>query len=233
MSNELSYNKNKKRALLVIAKRPHPGQTKTRLTPSLSAGQASQLYECFLRDTLDLARAVRDVTRFILYTPTCESAYFAKLAPDFALLAQTGGNLGERLDNAIVHCLNNGFRQVVIMNSDGPTLPAAHVAQAFTLLNKSEAVFGPSEDGGYYLVGLTRPQPRLLREVQMSTPAVLQDTLTLAREEGVPVSLLPRWYDVDTISDLERLALELRKQSSGIAQHTRTFLSCLEEWQIV
>ncbi len=214
-----------KRALLVIAKRPHPGQTKTRLTPPLSPEQAAQLYECFLLDTLDLARAVPGVDRFILYTPINEAAYFTQLAPDFRLLVQNGHTLGERLDNALTSCLNNEFDQVVIINSDGPTLPATHIIQAFTLLEQTEAVFGPSEDGGYYLIGLTQPQPHLLRKVQMSTPIVLKDTLMLAKKEKVKVSLLPKWYDVDTSDDLQRLIRELEDLPNGLATNTKSFLS--------
>lgn len=211
-------------ALLVIAKCPRPGQTKTRLTPPLLPQQAAHLYECFLRDTLELARAVPNVTRFILYAPAHESAYFSRLAPDFRLLPQTGQSLGERLDNALTHSLSNGYDQVVIMNSDGPTLPIHYLKQAFNRLNQHDAVFGPSEDGGYYLVGLTRPQPRLLREVKMSTPTVLADTLALARIEKVNVSLLPKWYDIDTITDVQRLARELGQTPPGTAPHTRKFL---------
>ena len=217
-----------KRALLVIAKRPQPGRTKTRLTPPLTPEQAAQLYDCFLRDTLDLARSVPAVARFILYTPANRSPYFGGRAPDFALLAQSGNDLGERLDNALTHCLHHGFDQAVIVNSDGPTLPAAYIVRAFHLLNKAEAVFGPSDDGGYYLVGVTRPQSRLLRQVQMSTPTVLQDTLVLAKEEKVRVSLLPGWYDVDTIADFQRLGRELQQATTGVAQHTQAFLRRLE-----
>ncbi len=216
-----------KRALLVITKRPQAGQTKTRLSPPLLPEQAAQLYECFLRDTLDLTRQVPDVNRFILYFPLHESLYFQKLAPDFKLLAQEGTNLGERLNNALTHTLDNGFEQVVIINSDGPTLPPAHIKQAFNMLTNSEAVFGPAIDGGYYLIGLTRPQPRLVLEVKMSTPSVLQDTLAIAQEEKIEVSLLPEWYDIDTINDLKQLRPELQGLSNGVAQHTRQFLISL------
>jgi len=216
------------RALLIIAKKPQAGRTKTRLSPPLSAVQAARLFESLLRDTLALARAVPDVERFILYTPPGQSDYFRQLAPDFKRLAQQGNSLGERLDNALTHCLKNGFEQVVIMNSDGPTLPVRYLTQAFAHLASNEAVFGPAEDGGYYLVGLTRPRPRLLREVQMSTPTVLQDTLALAREENVSVSLLPPWYDVDTIEDLRRMAGTLQESTNGTAPHTRRFLRKLD-----
>jgi rSAM/selenodomain-associated transferase 1 len=181
-----------------------------------------------LRDTLDLARKLTEVRRFILFAPANESAYFSALAPDFDLLAQSGRELGQRLDNALTSCLKTGFKRVVVMNSDGPTLPPTYLRQAFALLDQTEAVFGPADDGGYYLVGLTRPQPRLLREVQMSTPAVLQDTLALANEDGVQVSLLPEWYDIDTINDLRRLLSDMQRLPDEVASHTRSFLRYLE-----
>src|SRR5262245_52760273 len=125
------------RALLLIAKRPTPGQTKTRLTPPLTFEQATALYEAFLRDTIEIARAVPDVTRLINYLPTEADHYFRALAPDFDLLPQIGDQLGERLDHALTHCLQNGFRQAVIMDTDSPTLPAANLIQAFAELERA------------------------------------------------------------------------------------------------
>jgi rSAM/selenodomain-associated transferase 1 len=221
--------KEMKRALLVIAKRPTPGQTKTRLSPPLSAEQASRLYECFLHDTLDLARAVPDVTRLIAYLPSGEADYFRELAPDFGLVLQRGASLGERLDNALAHCLCDGFDRAVIMDSDSPTLPSAYVVRAFDLLDGADVVLGPCEDGGYYLVGLNRPQPRLLRGVRMSTPNVLRDTLALAEEVGLRVAFAPTWYDVDTARDLRRVDDELRTAKNGLAHHTRELLRVKRE----
>ncbi len=215
-------------ALLVIAKRPAPGQTKTRLTPPLSPEQAAQLYECFLQDTLAVARAVPGTARLINYAPSDAAGYFSELAADFGRLPQVGADLGERLDHALTHCLTDGFRRAVIMDSDSPTLPAAYLVQAFEALETADVVLGPCEDGGYYLIGLTRPQPRLLREVQMSTPRVLEDTLALARAVGLRVALLPRWYDVDTAVELEWLRADLQRGHPG-APHTRRFLSALSE----
>ena len=214
-------------ALLVIAKRPAPGRAKTRLTPPFSHAEAAQLYECFLRDTLDLARAVPGVARLIHYAPLGAAGYFQQLAPDFGLTPQIGDSLGERLDNVLTHCLGDGFPRAVIMDSDSPTLPAEYVGRAFAMLDDADVVFGPCDDGGYYLIGLTRPRPRLLREVQMSTPNVLRDTLALAEQEGLRVALLPTWYDVDTVQELGRLQLELRAAADGTALHTRAMLSSI------
>ncbi len=193
-------------ALLVVAKRPAAGQTKTRLTPPLSPEQAAALYECLLRDTLDLIRRVPDVQPAIAFLPEDAEGYFAALAPDFELFPQEGPDLGARLDNALSHTLSRGYERVAIMNSDGPTLPVASLTAAFEALgNGADVVLGPADDGGYYLIGLKRPAPRLLREVRMSTPTVLADTLALAAEEGLRVALLPIWYDVDDVASLERL----------------------------
>lgn len=213
-----------KNALLVIAKRPTPGQTKTRLTPPLSAEHAAELYGYFLQDTLDLARAVPNVTRFIAYAPIGAEKYFTRLAPDYALVPQIGDDLGERLDNALTQCLRDGFGRAVIMDSDSPTLPTRYVADAFDALNDADVVLGPCDDGGYYLIGLKQPQPHLLREVKMSTPNVLRDTLAIARELNLRVALTERWFDVDTTTELEHLREELRSSKNGTAPHTRKFL---------
>lgn len=214
-------------ALLVIAKQPASGQTKTRLTPPLSPQQAAQLYDCFLRDTLDIARAVPGVTRLVYYAPDDAAGYFQTLAPDFELTQQCGAGLGERLDHALSHFLALGFERVVVMDSDSPTLPPGYVAQAFGALADHDVVLGPCEDGGYYLIGLTRPQPRLLREVRMSQPNVLRDTLDLAEQAGLRAALLPPWYDVDTIQALARLQTELLENTGRPATQTRALLSSL------
>ena len=212
-------------ALLVVAKRPAPGRTKTRLTPPLSPEQAAALYECFLRDTLDLVRRLPDVAPAIAYLPAEERAYFEALAPDFELVLQEGADLGERLDNALTRLLMAGYQHVAIMNSDGPTLPLACLTGAFdALAGGADVVLGPCDDGGYYLIGLKQPAPRLLREVRMSTPNVLSDTLAIAAEEGLTVELLPTWYDVDDAESLERLKAELTGAPAHVAPHTQAFL---------
>jgi rSAM/selenodomain-associated transferase 1 len=214
-------------ALLVIAKRPAPGQTKTRLSPPLLPEQAAALYECFLRDTLEVARAVPGVTRLAHYAPDSAADYFAQLAPDFGQRPQVGDSLGPRLDQVLTRCLAEGFERAVIMDSDSPTLPAAYVAQAFTELDRADVVLGPCEDGGYYLIGLKQPLPRLLREVPMSTPHVLRDTVALADQLGLRVALLPGWYDVDTAQELERLRADLAAGAASAALHTRAYLARL------
>ena len=114
------------------------------------------------------------------------------------------------------------------MDSDSPTLPAGYVQEAFARLDAADVVIGPCRDGGYYLIGMKQPQPRLLQEVEMSTPRVLVDTLALAAAMGVTVSLLPEWYDVDTGAELDHLAAEIAAlDGDSRALHTRRCLAHL------
>jgi|SRR5215207_9616150 len=216
----------KPNTLLVVAKQPTPGQTKTRLCPPLSYVQAADLYECFLRDTLDIMRQVGSVQCKIGFLPEDAQGYFQQLAPDMELACQRGASLGERLDYLLTEALANGARRVVVMDSDSPTLPPAYISQAFDQLTDVDVVLGPTRDGGYYLIGMKQPQSHLLRQVQMSTPHVLADTQALAEATGLAISLLPAWYDVDTINDLHRLDEEITTlRENRTATATRDWLT--------
>ena len=181
-------------------------------------------------DTLDLMRQVPDVRPVIAYLPAEAQAYFTGLAPDFEHILQSGPDLGARLDNALTEYLRRGYEHVAIMNSDGPTLPVACLVAAFEhLAGGADVVLGPADDGGYYLIGLKRPAPRLLREVRMSTPHVTADILALAAEEGLKVALLPTWYDVDTAENLVRLRADL-VSAPDVAPQTRGWLESCQIW---
>jgi rSAM/selenodomain-associated transferase 1 len=215
------------RALIVMAKEPSPGGTKTRLSPPLTARQAADLYRCFLLDTLDLVRRVTAVQPVIAYAPPGAAPFFRDLAPPgFDLIPQAGTDLGERLDRVVADCLQRGFRQAVIIASDSPTIPVTILEQAVAELDDPavDVVLGPCDDGGYYLVGLKRRCPALFRGIVMSTATVLEETLARAAEGGLHVACLPPWYDVDTYDDLARLERELCAAPDHPARRTRAFL---------
>jgi hypothetical protein len=216
------------KALLVMAKRPSPARTKTRLAAILGSTEAAELYACFLLDILALARSIPGISPFVAHAPPDDGteAYFRHLAPDFGVIPQLGDTLGERLDMVMSSCFQNGFGQVVAMNSDSPTLPAEYLMDAFSRLDDpaTDVVLGPCDDGGYYLIGWKRPHPRLVQDVPMSTDHVLDDTIAIAEEEKLRLSLLPTWYDVDEITELERVRQDLLA-NPDIARHTRDFLS--------
>src|SRR5258708_18422361 len=149
-------------ALALMAKVPFAGPVKTRLTPPLSPEEAATLSTCFLRDmTTNLFGMNGDGTEgVVLYTPANAEGFLHDLLPDgFKLVAQRGETLGERLVNAATDLLSNGFESVCLINSDSPTLPAEILETAASLLAQDgdRVVLGPSEDGGYYLIGLKHP----------------------------------------------------------------------------
>jgi glycosyltransferase A (GT-A) superfamily protein (DUF2064 family) len=170
-------------------------------------------------------RRVDKVQRVIAYLPSEAEEHFHHLAPDFQLTPQDGNDLGIRLDNALSLYLSRGCERAVIMDSDSPTLPPAYLSQAFAVLKDgADVTLGPCDDGGYYLIGIKKPAPRLLREVRMSTSTVAADTIAMAKEEGLCVTLLPTWYDVDDVDSLLRLVKELETVDHQVASHTRQFL---------
>lgn len=215
----------RRQALVVMAKRPSPGSTKTRLTPPLTPESAAALYECFLLDALDLARSIPGVTPLIAVSPPDATEYFRTIAPDVRQVPQLGTSLADRLCHVLTQCLEDRYDNVVAVNSDSPTLPSSLVIEAFERLSDEtvDMVLGPTDDGGYYLIGWKRAYPELVRGVTMSTPHVLRDTLDLATASDVSVSLLETWYDVDEPADLDRLGTDLAA-SPERGHITRKFL---------
>ncbi len=222
-------NHDRRRAILIMAKQPIAGSSKTRLQPAVSADEAADLARCFLLDAVDCcveaARRTDGIEVGIAGAPADAEPYFAELAPAAAFTPQVGDDLSQRLDHVLTEAVAGGVDQVVAINSDSPTMPPALLTEAFARLDRPDVdvVLGPAEDGGYYLIGWKKPNGRLVRSVPMSTPTVLADTLEVAADEGLAVELLPAWYDVDEPQDLERLRADLAA-GRFCGRHTSRFL---------
>ena len=121
---------------------------------------------------------------------------------------QRGDTLGERLDAALGDLRERGFDQSFAIGSDSPDLPEGHLTAAFDLLDDdaTDVVFGPTEDGGYYVIGWKKPWPHVVTTIEMSTSSVLTDSLVAASSVGAQVALCPAWYDVDDPVDVTRLS---------------------------
>ncbi|MGE5357584.1 MAG: TIGR04282 family arsenosugar biosynthesis glycosyltransferase [Bacteroidales bacterium] len=212
--------------VVVMAKRPEPGRTKTRLCPPLSPSDAAELYEAMLGDTIALAAAARGAQLAIAVTPASALDVWRPDVPEGTLiLGIDGPTIGECLETAATELFNRGCSPVMAVNSDGPTLPRGRIEAACALLDTHDVVLGPSDDGGYYLIGLARPQPTLFRDVPWSTPVVADLTRSRARELELSFAELPRWYDVDTAADLHRLRVELASLPADVAPRTRRFFA--------
>jgi uncharacterized protein len=176
--------------------------------------------------------AVTDACGIAVYTPVgAESAYTEILPADFRLLPQRGDKFGERLYFAVEDLFKCGFESVCLIDSDSPTVPSENFAAAVELLSTraDRVVLGPSDDGGYYMIGLKKPHRHLFEQIDWSTERVLNQTIRRANEIGLEVKLLPNGYDVDDDASLRRLCTDLRGEQAedGPAPITRKFLTDL------
>ncbi len=214
-----------KKALIIFAKCPVPGQVKTRLAPLLSPAESAELYRCMLEDTVAKAASLDGVDKFLFYEGEAAVPHYFEQAPHgMPLVLQEGETLGERMAAAFRQIFAAGFGTAVIIGTDSPDLPVSYIEKAYGLLEggETDAVFGPSADGGYYLLGMRALHTALFHEIPWSSADVLRESLRQADEAGLKVSLLPPWHDVDLPEDLARP--ELVDENNG-APLTRAFLT--------
>jgi len=225
-------------ALAVMAKAPRVGQVKTRLSPPLTLEQSAALNSQFLRDTTENLATVARGAGLISYTPVGEEDLFDGLLPEtFALVPQRGNTFGERLLAAAEDILTIGYGAVCLIDSDSPTVPTAAYEQAVEALLApgDRVVLGPSDDGGYYLIGLKHAHREPFERIAWSTEHVLEQTLDRCGEVGLEVVLLPTWYDVDDAATLDMLKAELLEDVAPEfatmqgyeAHHTRELMAAM------
>jgi rSAM/selenodomain-associated transferase 1 len=198
-----------------MAKASIPGHTKTRLIPALGAEQAAELNTAFLKDIADnlqTAAQLASISPWIAYAPAASEQFFRNTFPDkIGLIEAVRSNFGDCLIHALETLLNDGFGSACVLNSDSPTLPPAYLVTAATVLAAAgdRMVIGPSIDGGYYLLGVKQVHRRLFEDIEWSTKRVFEQTTERAREIGLPVVVLPVWYDIDEVETLDILRGEL------------------------
>ena len=216
-----------RRSIVVVGKSPEPGLAKTRLCPPLTLKQAADLYSAFLHDSVQVARSVKwDRVSVIHPTrPGTRAALGSLLPADVRLVAQRGDGLQAALTDAFQRDLGDGFDQVVLVGSDNPTIRPGLLQRAAQELEVADVVIGPSEDGGYYLIAMSRPHAGLFERITWSTDVVFAETLERASELGLTASTVPTWYDVDNADGLRRLVAELQTLPDDVAPATRRSLA--------
>ena len=186
------------KCLVLLAKRPRKGFVKTRLATSLGDEAAFRIYEELLQRTNQTLLETKVPVKVFL---AGEGDY--QPPSDFKVLEQSKGDVGERMQHAISEALQT-HDQVVLVGSDIPDLSPAIIAKAFSELENKEVVFGPSEDGGYYLIGMRRMHASLFHGITWSASSVLKETLRKCEEEELSVSLVDTLNDIDTEADWEK-----------------------------
>lgn len=229
-----------KTAIGVMAHAPVPGRCKPGLLAGHGAEWVASLYAAMLRDTLDGLQSVAADEYLVFVAPLGpapgeeeDEHARTKLALDvlarhvpapWELVAQTGEELGARVEHALQTMFERGAGYALLSGSDAPTFPTEPLVDAFASeRTKSAVLIGPSEDGGYYTIGMPRLEPRLVRDIPWSTPAVTQMTRVRCKEVGLALEELPKWYGVNEPSDVLVLVEELRKHPER-APRTAQFL---------
>jgi rSAM/selenodomain-associated transferase 1 len=214
-------------ALAVMAKAPIAGEVKTRLVPPLTQEQAADLYRALLLDQLKHLQGFPTADRYLVYTPEDSAPLMKRLAPpNFHCLAQRGGDLGERMNAAFIDLWRRGHRNVMLVGSDLPALPLTILETAFDLLAASagQVVLGPSRDGGYYLVGMNRPTSEIFEDMSWGDDQVLRVTLEKLSALGIKPALLPEWFDIDRVEDLNRLEVLSKPAERAALKRTLSYL---------
>ena len=192
-------------AIAILAKAPAPGRVKTRLVPPLTPEEAAAVARACLDATLRrIAPAVdAPITLFLDGEPDGALRALAE-SLGVGIVPQIGVDLGARLEGAFGSLRRGGATKTVALGSDSPTIDPAWISRAIASLDTHDIVIGPSEDGGYYLIGLRAEVPELFRDIPWGTDGVAGATLARASNLGLAIDVLPAWYDVDDIATLRR-----------------------------
>ena len=216
-------------ALAVMARAPVAGRAKTRLQPDLTPEQCATLSLALIHDAIQLAVELTLYTTFLAYTPGKARKLFREITPPgMRLMPQPSGSLGERMHQLIVALVTQGYSPVVLIGTDIPTLQPETIFQAGKELQHTDLCLGPSRDGGYYLVGINRPDERIFQNIEWSTSSVLDRTRRNAKASGLSVALLEEYSDIDTFADLQNLNTDIarlrRKPGARVPQYTGQWL---------
>lgn len=214
-------------AIGLIARAPSaPG--KSRLAPHLPPARLRSLRTALLADAIHRLSMLDAIERFIFFTPAAAGVEIAAMAgASFSCLPQRGDTLGQRMQSAVEALLvDRGYGSAMLVGSDIPLLTAVHIEEARRQLRgDDDVVLGPADDGGYYLIGVRRIEPRLFDGIEWSSATVLAETIRAAERAGLTARVGERAYDIDTIHDLRRLEQDLDTAPADVAPHVRAWFA--------
>jgi rSAM/selenodomain-associated transferase 1 len=204
---------------------------KTRLLPHLAASRLAALRAALLADALDVIGAAAGanlVDAVVFFTPAGAAAEIAALVNGrFPCVAQSDGDLGQRMRAALEDLLGaRGYAAAMLVGVDLPFLETEHLRQTRDLLQAGGGiVLGPADDGGYYLIGMTKVYGALFEAIEWGTGSVLAATLRAVERLSIEARLIGSTYDIDTIEDLRRLERDLASAAPTVAPHVRRWFS--------
>ena len=214
-------------ALVIFIRFPHPGKVKSRLTRMLGPEKATVLYQlCAQKIIRELDGLPGEVNKYLSYSDHRDKDKIRHwIGSRFRLIPQAEGDLGQRLEQSFRSLLEGGSGKAIIMASDVPDLSTDVVNDAVSALDNYDLVIGPCNDGGYYLIGMKRPHSELFKGITWSTDKVLEQTLTIAGEQGLSVFSLTTLRDIDTGDDLKEWVRSSEGINNPILEYAKTVLS--------
>lgn len=209
--------------LCIFVKAPQAGAVKTRLAATIGAARATELAEAFFWDTLALAE--RLASPRVVVALSGDERLLPALRGRAEVWPQGDGDLGARLERNLRRALACGARAVVV-GTDSPGLPMEYLTRGIAALETHDAVLGPADDGGFYLIGMKACPPGSLAGLPWSSGDTRAKTLARLQERGMTVALLPPWFDVDQAADLARLRSMLGARIIAAPQTSRVLGIC-------
>lgn len=189
--------------LILFAKAPVAGRVKTRLCPPLTPEQAADLHSCLVQDMIEMLSIFTGSADLELSSDSAVDV--TEAWPDVTMprSIQADGDLGVRIFNALADALASGRKMAMVVGSDFPALPSAHIDALLT--SEADVTLGPTLDGGFFAIACRRLHTGIFDRVRWSTGSTLDDVARSAAQCGLNVARGPAWFDVDVEEDLERM----------------------------
>lgn len=222
MSVESTPNRSVSDSLLVFYKYPEKGFAKTRLAKEIGEEEALKVYKVLLSYTFDIINELTDTDIYLFYTTKRQGHDIDEICnSDWYIHKQSGGSLGKRFSNGFQDVLGPTGKKVVVIGTDCVGLTKDIIKEAFASLNDSDIVIGPTEDGGYYLIGMKEAH-NVFQDIPWSTENVYERTIERVNDLGLDHHTLPILNDVDVKKDWERaIKEEPRLQKTAADQGTK------------
>jgi rSAM/selenodomain-associated transferase 1 len=217
---ETIKRKTMKKALITFVKAPVPGTVKTRLQADVGPEKAVTTYKAFVTEIVSKCTRLKDVDRYLGCAPSAGHAFLRDMAETYNLktFSQRGNTLGDRIFNAFKYCARKGYSEIVLIGSDSPSIPMNIIRKAFTELKKNDLVIGPCFDLGLYLIGVRKELiPELARNIKIDTGNDVNVILRDMSQMNIRLHMLPFWYDVDNIEDLNFLRSHLNYLNNNLS----------------
>lgn len=209
-------------ALILMTRVPIPGRTKTRLMDIFSPVQCAEIHYNFLLDLFEVCNKLKNkVDIYLTYTPEESISIIKDIIPEYiSIFPQQGESLGDRMSNAINKLLENKYKKVILIGSDIPEIQPYHIEDALNVLENKDICFGPTLDGGYYLVGMKESHKKIFcNDISWGEKTVLERTIDIANSDDLTVGLTYKCTDIDTKEDIDKFMKKIKNNRFDVFPH--------------